>query len=613
MLIPRLKRFAWQGHVLMILLVGGVAAILGLAVLGFPSFLTRWILASANSGDYFVQAREVYLDLGGGLKARNVSVYRKGMPGPPFLETRELRLLYHLFERPRSGHTRIKELRAYDGIIRPLWSSTSLGPNRNPAITAGLSLDNHENKTLREFDLDVALFNFEVLGVWVEQVKSAVRVDHEGVFLSRVSGKVGQELHSGALEGTLAWRNEGQLTGRLITTFDPHALIPICAIYFPEAVGVFGRFSFPANPPRMDFTFEAVTKPALSVTAKGRVQASNYAYLGAVIGFANMNLEYVLGNGTNRLSMAPFSLTMGGRHARGQVDFDFASGMADFQVNSEVNVAAVLRLIGLKEYLMSSWNLEEGARLAAKGRIGYSHPENSKVEAVVEGAKIGYKGLFFNNYSFTYNNHGYTHSVSDFRGNIGGGFASGSAVFVADPAGTNWTAEVKAEIINADTDELLKLVSTNLGWRMGGKIFGNLEVGGIGANLVGQGQLTIRDARVFQSPLAAGLLEKWGGLSRDLDLPDLPTEARFSFELKDNKINSKDLVFEAGSLGLLARGSCGLDGSLDWLLKPVLRSNKNATGRAVISLLSQNRQGGYSLTGTFTKPEWRPLPNLKKE
>jgi hypothetical protein len=363
----------------------------------------------------------------------------------------------------------------------------------------------------------------------------------------------------------------------------------------------------------MDFTFEAATKPALSVAVKGRVQASNYAYRGAVVGFANMNLEYFLGNGTNRMSMDPFSLTIGGRHARGHVDFDFITGVADFQVHSEVSVAAVLRLIGLKEYLMTSWNLEEGARLAAKGRIGYSHPEKSKIEAVVEGSKIGYKGLVFNNYSFAYKNHGYTHSFSDFRGNTGGGFASGAAVFVADPSGTNWTAQVKAEIINADTDELLKLVSTNLGWRMGGKIFGNVEVGGIGANLVGQGQLTIRDARIFQSPLAAGLLEKWGGLSRDLDLPDLPAEARFSFDLKDNRVTSKDVVFEAGSLGLLAQGSCGLDGSLDWRLKPVLRNNKSATGRAVISLLSQNRQGGYSLTGTFAKPEWRPLPNLKKE
>ena len=191
---------------------------------------------------------------------------------------------------------------------------------------------------------------------------------------------------------------------------------------------------------------------------------------------------------------------------------------------------------------------------------------------------------------------------------MGGGFIGGSADLLSDKSGSHWTADIKAEIINADTDELVKLVSTNLEWRMGGKIFGNLEVGGIGTELVGQGQMTIRNARIFNSPIGLSLSEHWGNAARSLDLADIPAEARFTFELNHNKIQSRDLFLETENFGLEAQGSCGLDGSLDWVLKPVTTKNSNAMERVVMALLAPQRQAGYSLTGTFAKPEWRPIP-----
>lgn len=595
------------------LLVGGMALVLGLAVLGFPDFLTRWILADANSGNYFIQAHEMHLDLGGGLNARNVTVYRKGLPGPPFLEARECRVLYHLFERPRAGRSRIKELTVSDGLLRPLWSASQPGLKNARGSSGKGTAPWHQEGAFRQIDLDVAFYNFDVMGVWVEQVRASVQVNAEGVSLPRLSGKIGRELHSGRIDGALAWRPEGTLRGRLATSFDPRALMPVCKVFYPEAVGELERFSFPTAPPRLELTFDIGSKPGLSVLARGRFQASNYAYRGAVIGFANINGEVVIGNGTNRLRLDPFSLTIGGRHAGGQVEFDFNSGTSDFQVRSEVSLSSVLRLVGMKESLLAPWNFEEGARLVAKGRIGYSCPEQSEVEARVEGAKIGYQGMTVSNYSFDYKNRGFTHSFSDFRGTIGGGFVGGAATMVSDQSGAHWSTDVKAEIINADTDELLQWVSTNPVWRVGGKLFGNLEIGGIGSNLVGQGQLTLRDARLLRSPLTSGWVQSWGGSSHGLDLSDLPAEARFSFALGDHHLTSQDLVIEAGPVEFAAKGGCGLDGSLNWQITPALSKNANARGRAAFSLLAPAWPGGYALTGTFEKPEWRPVAHFKKD
>ncbi len=609
----RFKRFAWLGYLLAGVLAGLMIVVLGLSVLGFPEFLTRWILADVNRGDFFIQTHDVYLDLGGGFNARNVRVYRKGLLGPPFLEARECRILYRLFDRSRSGRSRIKELKAFDGTLRPLWSFTSMGSNWPAAGAIKIFPPSREGAFIKEVDLDVALFNFEVLGVWVERVKASVQVEQKGVFFSRLTGKIGREMHSGTVDGTLAWHQNGQVAGRLATTFDPRALIPVCQLFYPEAVGVLDQFSFPAIPPRMDFTFEAKSKPVLSGTATGRIQASNYAYRGAIIGYASMTGKWGFGEGTNWMRIDPFTLTMEGRQARGQVDFDFISGEADFQVRSEVNIAAVLRILGLKEYLMAPWDFEAGARVVAKGRMGYSHPENSKVEAMVEGSRIGYKGIYFNDYSFDYKNSGFTHTISNFRGNTGGGFVSGSAVLLADRHGDHWTADVKTEIINADTDELLKLINTNPVWRVGGKAFGTLEVSGMGAELKGQGQLTIREARIFKSPLASGLLAGWGRISRDLDLADLPAEARFSFVLSHNQINSRDFFMEAGSLGLEAQGGCGMDGSLNWHFHPLLMKKSNAKWRTMTSFFMPMLKGDVELTGTFDKPEWHFLSSKQKD
>ncbi len=608
-----LRKVNWVtggGYILAGVLVGGVVILFGLAIVGFPDILTRWFLAEVNSGDYFVQAQDVYLDLRGGVKARNVSVYRKGIPGPPFLEARECRILYHLLERPRVGRSRIKDLKVYDGILRPLWSSNQLGANWATNSIDGSGRRTSKEDALRQVDAEIALFNFDVLGVWVEQIKTSLRVEAEELYLSRISGKVGRELHSGTVEGVLAWRQSGHLTGRLTTSFDPHALIPVCKNYYPAAVGVMDRFSFPVMPPRVDLTFEVDSKPTLSVSAKGRFQASNYAYRGVVIGYASMNIQYLLGCGTNWMRIDPFSLIMGGRQARGQVDYDFMAGVADFQASSEVNLAAVLRLAGMKDSLMESWAFEEGARLVAKGRVGYAHPENSEVEARVEGAKIGYKGVSFSNYSFDYKGHGFTHTFSDFRGNAGGGFVSGSAVLAMRQGESCWRTEVKTEIINADTDEFLKLVSTNLGWRIGGKIFGNFDLNSTGTELEGQGQLTIRDALIFKTPLVANLLEKWGSWPRDLELMDIPAEARFSFAWNHDKITSRDVAVESGVLGVAAQGSCGLDGSLDWVVRPVIKKSNSAAGRAIYSLRPTLPETGYSLTGTIERPVWHPI--LKK-
>lgn len=583
-----------------------MAVALGLVVIGFPDFLNQWILAEVNKGDYFIKARAVHLDLRGGLKARNVSVYRKGIPGPPFMEMRECRIFYRFFELPHAGRSRIREIIAHDGVLRPLWSAASSGHKRNWGLHGEKTPGTSEVTARKEVDLDVTLLNFDILGVWADRVKTSLRVDADGIYLSGLSGKLGRELHAGAVEGTLVWGRDGRVSGRVATSFDPHALLPPCKFLYPEAIGMLDRFSFPTARPRLDVTFEASTVPVLVLKVKGRMQAANYAYRGAVIGYASMSGEYSFGGGTNRLQIDPFSFTIRGRHARGHVVFDLAGGVSSFVIDSEVSLASLLRIVGLKESLMKDWDFEEDTRVIAKGRVGHSVPGGSEIEATVEGSKISYRGMAVSNYAFTYKGQGMTHAFSHFRGNSGGGFISGSGMVTpGNPARTPW-GEINAEIINVDIDEILKLLSANPGWRVGGKLFGTLQFMGIGTNLVGRGQLTVRSAKLFKSPLGAGLLGEWGLATHGFDLADVPADVRFSFDLKENRVASRDVQVEVGNLAVTAEGWCGLDGSLDWAIKPTSGSGSGA-GQTVMALHKSLRQGAHVLTGTIKQPEWRPV------
>lgn len=587
-----------------------VIILLGLSWLGFPGFLTRWILETVNEGDYFITASDVKLDLRGGVDASDVVVYRKGLTGPPLLETKQMRVLFHVFETRHAGETRIKELRASGGIIRPLWTPAQVGGGGETKTgKVGAAVSVAPAGRIARMDMDVILSDFDVLGVWVEEVKTKVQVDEGGLRLSRLSGRVGRDLQRGSVEGTLAWAPHQHARGHLITSFDPHALAPLCTLFFPKAIPVLDRFSFSATPPRLDLTFEADLGMSFNVKVEGKMQASQYAYRGAGIGFANIGGSYAYGNGTNRLKLDPFLIVVSGRKARGRADFDFISQTSSFVVISAIDMAATLRFAGVKEQAMESWQFEEGSRIVAKGDVDFLVPERSRVEATVEGERVGYGQVQANDYAFRFQRHGLTNFFSDIRGKVGGGSFSGSVTMEPGLDTSNRVSRVRAEIIHADADELMKILSTNLMRRTLGKLYGTVEwvvVTGASGTVPAsaQGQLTLRNAKVFRLPVFEGLLASLERVAPGVNFRQAAVESQFSFQLIKGRIESRDIKIECGPAVFAAKGSCGLDGTLDFIVGVRLLKKPGVLGQALSSLLPSGTPIEFKLEGTLESPKW---------
>lgn len=610
--IPSCRCIGWLRHGVPLVLGILVAVLLGLAWLGFPGFMTQWILATANEGDYFITASRVKLDLRGGLDASDVMVYRKGVTGPPLLETRRMQVLYHLFEPPRAGRSRVKELRASHGVIRPLWArSTTVQGAAMGAGTSAVTPGPAPAPAVRR-ELNVILSDFDVLGVRVGTLGARVSTDGEGVRLSGLAGEVGRDLQRGSIGGNLAWDYRQKARGHLVTSFDPHALAPLCTLFYPAALPVLDLYSFPSSPPRLDLGFEADWGSVPRVSLDGKMTASQFSYRGAGIGFANVAGSYTFGNGVSTLKLDPFLMVVRGRKAQGKAEYDFMARTSSFELVSEIDLAAALRVAGVREQALESWQFEEGARIVAKGTHDFQVPGRSRIDATVEGAKLGYGSIQADECSLRFRRNGLTNLFSEVRGKLGGGSFSGTVSLEPGSDASNRITRARAEIIHADADEVVKILSSNQVWRTAGKLYGTVEwtlaSGSPGSNPVSaEGQLTLRNARGLGMPLFGGLQAELARLAPGVDFSRMMADARFSFKLVKGRVESQDLTMDCGPVVLAARGGCGLDGTLDFIIEVRMVKKPGGLGKALAALLPSGSPLEFMLQGTLDAPRWSRL------
>jgi hypothetical protein len=591
----------------LLLLVLGLVLVTaaGLTWIGFPPALVRHLLASVNAGEYFCQVRSMALDWRGGLVAREVRLYRKGMVGAPFVEARQVKVLFHPLLWPRTGQNPIKSIVARHGTVRnlPFAAGTGAGP-------AG------------DVELVVRLDDFDVLGTWIEQASGSVRVGPKGGSVTRLSGLVGQDQQRGEVHGTCSWEWREGLQGQFVTSFDPHALMPLCRAFdLVQVHRVMEWFSFSAGPPDCEVTVDCTAGERGRLAVKGRVQASDFAYRGVGIAFANVGVSYERVAERRRMVLNPAMLVMGGRNVTGNVAIDFSAGRVDLEAVSTADIPSLARMVGWGTSGMGDWHFGRGTRVYAKGVIGYDDPSLSDLEASVEGAHIGIGPLVADECSFRYLVKGETNRLTDIRGKIGGGSFTGNAMFTpvsrTQPAGTRYT--VKGEVINVDFQRLRSLLNTNAGVRADGKLYGSVEVSGLTgsnhlASLTGQGFVNMRRGVVFRLPLFGGMTDALTKAVPGLDFALKQTDVHTPFEIRNGRISSQDVQIEGDVLSLTAKGDYRMeDGALAFDVQVRPMKDKTLLGQAMRALAYPiSRLFEFRLEGTLDRPRWSVF-NLRHE
>lgn len=587
-----------------------VLIVAGLAWIGFPQAVTRRLLASVNAGDCFCQVDCVKLDLRGGLAVHNVRVYRKGVTGPPFFEARDLRVLIHPFAPRSAGWSRVKAVSARHGVVR----SSFLSDNARVSWTGGAAA------------LAASLRDFDVLGVRLHEAGGLVRLNSRGGSLSRLTAAMGSEAQRGEVQGAVSWSWNGGVEGKLVTALDPHALMPLCRVFGLAAVGrVLEWFSFPAGAPSCDLVFESPAGDPRRWSIKGRVQASDFAYRGAGIGFANVGVLAGSGADGLRIVLDPAMLVVGGRNVSGHVTVDLTRSRTEFEAVSTADIPTLARIVGLGGgSLFDECRFGRGTRLYARGTVGYEDAACNDMEAFVEGSQIGIGRVVADECAFRFVAKGATNLLNDIRGRIAGGSFTGTAALMPgspdEPAATRY--KLTAEVINVEFQRLWNLWQTNAAGRTGGKLYGNIELSGtLGSNALaraaGQGLVTMRQGFVFRLPLFGGMTERLAKALPGLDIALKQTDARMPFEVHDGQVSSRDVQIEGDVLSLTARGNCRFgDGALAFDVQVRPMKDSSLIGQAMRALTYPiSRLFEFRLEGTLDDPRWSlfSLPRDKRE
>lgn len=602
-------------------LITGVVAFVGaltvaaLIWIGFPQPVMRRLLSSINAGEFFFQVQRLTLDWRGGLVAREVRAYRKGVPGAPCLEAREVRVLFNVLHPGAAGWGRLKSVSVRNGLVRPLFQ-----PPATPAVeerqVAGIPLPSGH-----PLGLAVTFEQFDCLGVWIESVSGLIHLDAKGGDISEASGTIGRDQQRGGLQGQCSWTWKGSVQGKLATSFDPHVLAPLCRVAdLRQTCEWLDWFSFPSAPPGCDVTFDYVPGTG-RLQVKGRMQASDFAYRGAGIAFANIVGAYDGSPGQRRITLSPMVLVVGSRNVSGNVEVEFDAGRVNLEVASTIDVPTLARIAGLREGgVLDQCRFGRGTRIYAKGTVGYEDAACSDLEALVEGPEIGVGRVTTDECAFKFLMKGTTNLLADVRGKMGGGSFAGSAAFLPEGPGVDAHTryQVKGELFHVDFQWVKNLMDTNSTVAIEGKLYGSMDLAGRfgagqGATAVGQGYVSLRHGFAFRLPLFGGMTEVLTKALPGLDFALKQTDVRIPFEVREGRIATRDAQIEGDILSLTAKGDCTFDGQLSFDVQVRPMKDTTLMGQAMRALsYPLSRLFEFRLDGTLDKPHWS-LFNLPRD
>jgi hypothetical protein len=460
--------------------------------------------------------------------------------------------------------------------------------------------------------MELRLEDVDLLGMDVRRAQARVRMDGGGVAFSGVDIGVGDEVHAGTLQGEVAWTADGSVVGRLATRIDPHAVHSFMRECGWDISAVLDRFSFHGEPPVIDMTFEVPASTGRVSVVGGRFQASQFAYQGAAIGFANIAWKHEWGGGRRRLMLNPMVLVIAGQSVTGGVTIDLERGWVEGEAVSTVEFPTLVRLIGLPTgWLPGNWTVGSQERVYAKGRYAYGDRALTAMEVAVEGRDLNLGRYPLDEVSFKWWMRGVTNEVTDIRGRIAGGSFTGAAQFVPDAVEAGRLRyRVKGEILHAELSSVLAMVSSGVVTGIEGNVYGNIELAGVtgvaGQGVVGRGEVNIRSGRIFSIPLFGGLTRALTSRFPGVDMLVLQREARATFEVGGGKVSSHDLRLDGDVFAVEADGACGLDGVLGFVVKVRPATERKVIGPAIRTLAFPfSKLLEFKLEGTLSKPEWK--------
>jgi hypothetical protein len=391
----------------------------------------------------------------------------------------------------------------------------------------------------------------------------------------------------------------------------PEEILPVLN---PQQSQHAGSLLCRTTPPRFTGSVRGRISEIAALTIDGRIEVEQALFQGAAFDRGEADLHVT--NQVLRLSGLEIRRPEG--ILTGSVTQEFARARVGFDLVSTLSPYAVARWAGPFPHRFAQRLRFEGpVRITTQGVVDYGRRRENHVDATIEGERLGILWLLADRATFDVRLRNRTIELIDVVGRIGGGEASGSAIFhLPDVDRPRTTYQIEVAGRGVRTRALLpalpdRALPEDLG-RARGRLTASGRIGiGEGAGVVGEGEVHISRAQLMQIPLLGPVSRLLNALVPGLGMME-QTAFEMTFTLRDGRVHTRDARLLGDTLSMVARGSGGFDGDLDFTVQAQLL-RRGLVARVVRTVtLPVTKLLEFDLSGRVDDPKWEPR-NLPRE
>ncbi|MGQ9661838.1 MAG: hypothetical protein ACUVWX_05790 [Kiritimatiellia bacterium] len=593
------------GRLLLLILLIATAVGFYLWGVGLPGWLVNELMARVPTGRYVLSADGISLDAGGGIRMRNVKLYRKRVVGPPALTAAAVSLIVD----PYGGLTRgqwIRKVRIVDADFLPL------------TLVRMPSGESEPLPETRYEPVAVEVENCRMHGVVLERVRFDMAEDGPVVVLMDIKGRLNTEGCQGDFEGSVWYdARSNRIGGQCRTALNPHALVPLLHFYGMEKlVELINCFQFtPIHPPIADLKFDRRCEPDGPLSLEGTFRIEEGSYNSVNLRETSGRLAVRSQGGQVSVRVERLLILRPEGTAEAGFTVFLPEGRVEFEGSSKLEPHALLRLIGLSTNILNNLSFNGPVGITARGKANYLRIGDTDFRAAVQCYELGIAGISAENCSFEMAMIGVTNTLSGITASMcGGRFEGKLTLVVPEDATTNTQFALEGELHDAEFEQVLSALGTERSAEYRGKFWARFRLEGAWdvawkRTVAGKGRVSVKRGRVFMLPLFGGLSRILTRIIPGLEFVLRQTDAEATFIIQEGVAYADKLAIEGDVLSLEGKGFYGLaDHTLDLQIQVKLMKEHTLVGtllRAITYPLSKIFE--FRLCGTLEEPVWYPI------
>ncbi len=572
---------------------------------GFPPIIRDTALRRLNRDRrYVTEIGAIRFRFPFGLYLDRLQLYRRGTMGPPLLEAERVTLTIQPAQW-RHGRSGIRSIGIENGVIRRIPR-----PPDAPIHPIPWRLPDGEASRLEFRNIDLA-------GLKIAHATVECRVDGDRLWMDDGHAVLDPDEMAGVLQvrGHLNLPQR-RYSGTVEGHFDPARLIPVADAWQINAHRLLNNIVLTDGSPEAHLNIGGVVGPPQHIFE------GDITIHGTDFNYSDIPITALVGEGTYRYDNTQsqlevrrvVALTKNG-FVMGQAQCDFIEGNVRMDFSGTTPPITPADIVGLAiPELLREFQFAGRTQWNVQGAVNYRGDGTTDLQMNCQGEQVAFRNIGAGQIDLAARYHDdifdiYKIQASILDGAINGGFSV--------ETGTNHTAPTYRFELLMDRLDFRKLIAAAIPdsnpafyeglLSMNIRGTGNAAIDWV-PTLQADGDMRIREGRLFRLPLFGGLSQILTRLIPGLDVVLLQTRANADFAIANNRLNVSKGRIQGEVFNVEGHGVYTFGEDLDFQVQLKLMRDHTLLGSAVRTLtFPLSKLFEFQLDGSLDKPRWYPV------